>query len=91
MVNWTDLIRNIKPENALTGGILFVSGTLVIILNITVMFVLLRSGFLVHRRSGIYILAFANLIGDTIQQLVTVLYAAPSSILQVCPTPFFCA
>jgi hypothetical protein len=84
MVNWTQLIRDIKPENALTGGILAAAGTLVIVLNLSVMYVLIRSGFMVHRRSGIYILAFANLIGDTIQQLVTVLYAAPSSILQVC-------
>ncbi|KAI6171527.1 G-PROTEIN-RECEP-F1-2 domain-containing protein [Aphelenchoides bicaudatus] len=70
------------PENALTGGILAGAGGFVICLNISVMYVLIRSGFLVHRRSGIYILAFANLIGDTIQQLVTVLYAAPASILQ---------
>jgi hypothetical protein len=83
MPNWTQLITQIRWENALTGGILAGSSGFVIVMNVSVMFVLLRSGFLVHRRSGIYILAFANLIGDTIQQFVTLLYAAPASILQV--------
>jgi hypothetical protein len=81
-MNWSKLISEIKWQNLLTGLVLAASSLFVILLNISVMYVLIRSGFLIRKRSGIYILAFANLIGDTIQQLVTFVYAAPSSILQ---------
>ncbi|KAI6204411.1 hypothetical protein M3Y94_00671500 [Aphelenchoides besseyi] len=70
----------VKLENLIVGLILAAASLFVVVLNSTVIFVLLRCGL--HKRNGIYVLAFANLIGDTVQQIVTLIYVAPSSIFQ---------
>ncbi|KAI6174661.1 G-PROTEIN-RECEP-F1-2 domain-containing protein [Aphelenchoides bicaudatus] len=72
----------IKLENAILGSILTLIGMFVTCLNITVMIVLIRCGFLSQKRNGIYVLSFGNLIGDTVQQIMVVFYVGPSSIAQ---------
>jgi hypothetical protein len=74
--------------NAILGSILGLIGFFVTCLNITVLVVLVRCGYLSQRRNGIYILAFGNLIGDTIQQMMVFLYVGPSSVAQV--SSFLC-
>jgi hypothetical protein len=76
-------MAQIKLENAILGTVLALIGFFVTCLNITVLVVLVRCGFLSQKRNGIYVLAFGNLIGDTIQQIMTFLYVGPSSVAQV--------
>lgn len=73
-------------ENLLVGGMLSFVGAVVSCLNLSVLFVLIRGRFLSQKRNGIYILSFGNLIGDTLQQLMVLVYVGPSSIMQVCFT-----
>jgi hypothetical protein len=74
---------SIRVENLIVGASLSFVGAIVSCLNISVLIVLVKGGFLGQQHNGIYVLTFGNLIGDTIQQLMVMIYVGPSSIAQV--------
>lgn len=81
----------VRPENLLTGGLLGLLGLGTVALNLSVMVIMFKKGFLSRgRSSGVYVLALGTVVGDTLQQLLTVTYVAPTSIFQVrSPTKIF--
>uniref|UniRef100_A0AC34PVH1 7TM GPCR serpentine receptor class x (Srx) domain-containing protein n=1 Tax=Panagrolaimus sp. JU765 TaxID=591449 RepID=A0AC34PVH1_9BILA len=64
------------------GSFILMSGLAAFVLNVQVLFVLYQAGFLNSKHNSVYILAFANIVGNTVQLFVSFAYLGPTSILQ---------
>src|SRR5687767_1197781 len=69
----------------LTGSALGTASLFVFVLNVTVLFVLVRGGFLGKKYNCVYILTFMNIMGDSVKMFVITAYLAPASVVQVSP------
>ena len=73
----------ISLVSILCGGLITLSGFVGFVLNVSVIYVLYRGGFLKSTHNSVYILALCNILGNTIQLFVSFAYLGPTSIMQV--------
>ena len=57
------------------------------LLNVLVLIVIWKGGFLKPSQNSIYIFAFVNIAGDALQMALSTFYLGPSSIAQVKHAP----
>lgn len=76
-------MTNITPISIICGGLITVSATAGVLLNLKVLYVLCFRGFLDSRHSSIYIIAFINIYNATVLISVSAFYLGPTSIMQV--------
>ena len=67
--------------SGILGFAIFLMAILAAILNLTVLYVLIKGGFLKSNKSSIYIFAFSNILGYILQSIVVV-YLGASSFAQ---------
>ncbi|KAE9546970.1 hypothetical protein FO519_009818, partial [Halicephalobus sp. NKZ332] len=75
-------LKMISMISLFCGGLITLFGLLGFMINTKVLYVLYSNGFLSPSHSNIYILAFCNIFGNTLQLFISLFYLGPTSTMQ---------